>query len=106
MTKKFTKILTGFTFLDLKWGGVYPGGNYLIYGSKKSGKTLLALKIIEQFAQEKLNPLLITNERIKTLEIQSGALYFDINEEISKGALHIHILGFRNCSVAYYFIYY
>ncbi len=92
MTKKFSKILTGFTFLDLKWGGVYPGGNYLIYGSKKSGKTLLALKIIEQFVQEKYDILFITNERSKTLEIQANSLYFDIHEEVSDGSLEIHKL--------------
>lgn len=92
MTKKFFKIHTGFTFLDLKWGGVYPGGNYLIYGSKKSGKTLLALKIIEHLTLKKINTLLITNEREKTLEIQSNSLYFDINSELENGTLQINRL--------------
>lgn len=87
--QKYSKILTGFSFLDQKWNGVYPGGNYFIYGSKKSGKTILALNIIEHFLNNNHNILLITSERRKSLEIQASSVYFDIREATSEGALKV-----------------
>jgi len=83
------KILTGFSFLDHKWGGVYSGGNYFIFGSRKTGKTVLALKIIEYFSQSNYNTLLLTSERRKSLEIQASSVYFDINEAEKNGVLQI-----------------
>ncbi|MCB0732160.1 MAG: hypothetical protein KDC88_14125 [Ignavibacteriae bacterium] len=88
MTKEF-KISTGFSFLDQKWGGIYKGGNYFIFGSKKAGKTVLALKIIENLVQSNYNILLFTSERKKSLEIQASSIYFDINDAVSKGILTI-----------------
>ncbi|MCW8849338.1 MAG: AAA family ATPase [Melioribacteraceae bacterium] len=87
--QKYSKILTGFSFLDQKWNGVYPGGNYFIYGSKKSGKTILALNIIEHLLNNNHNILLITSERRKSLEIQASSVYFDIGEATSEGALKV-----------------
>ena len=83
------KIVTGFSFVDLKWGGVYPGGNYLIFGSKKSGKTVLALKIIEYLTQNNHNTLLLTSDRKKSLEIQTASVYFEMEEPISNGLLSV-----------------
>ncbi|MBK8946160.1 MAG: hypothetical protein IPM32_12960 [Ignavibacteriae bacterium] len=85
--QKFSKILTGFSFLDQKWGGIYPGGNYLIIGSKNAGKTLLSLKMIENFISSNLTTALITNQRIKNLEIQASSLYFNIEDPIKTGKL-------------------
>ena len=87
--QKHLKIETGFTFLDQKWGGVYNGGNYLIYGSKKSGKTILSLNILENFVQSNHNSLLLTSERSKSLEIQASSIYFDIVEFTSNGMLRV-----------------
>lgn len=87
--QKYSKILTGFSFLDQKWNGVYPGGNYFIYGSKKSGKTILALNIIEHLLSNNHNILLITSERRKSLEIQASSIYFDISEATTEGALKV-----------------
>ncbi len=92
MKNKFIKISTGFDFLDKHWGGVYPGGNYLIFGPKRSGKTLLTLKILEHLANTNSNCLLITDERKKSLEIQASALYFDIDEFISNGFISVERL--------------
>jgi thymidine kinase len=87
--QKYSKILTGFSFLDQKWNGVYPGGNYFIYGSKKSGKTILALNMIEHLLNNNQNILLITSERRKSLEIQASSVYFDIKEATAEGALKV-----------------
>jgi archaellum biogenesis ATPase FlaH len=87
--QRYSKILTGFSFLDQKWGGVYPGGNYFIFGSKKSGKTILALNIIDKLVQNDNSVLLITSERNKNLEIQASSIYFDISEAIDSELLKI-----------------
>ena len=87
--QKYSKILTGFSFLDQKWNGVYPGGNYFIYGSKKSGKTILSLNIIEHLLNNNHNILFITSERRKSLEIQASSVYFDINEATTQGTLKV-----------------
>ncbi len=87
--QKQIKLNTGFSFLDQKWGGVYIGGNYFIYGSKKSGKTVLALNILENLLQAKNNCLLLTSERRKSLEIQASSIYFDITEFTENGSLKI-----------------
>lgn len=87
--QKYSKILTGFSFFDQKWGGVYPGGNYLIFGKKKSGKTVLALNIIENLISSNYNVLLLTSQRKKSLEIQASSIYFDISEAISSGLLNV-----------------
>lgn len=92
MKNKFSKILTGFDFLDKNWGGVYQGGNYLIFGPRKSGKTLLSLKILEYLANNNSTCLLITNERKKSLEIQASSLYFDIEEFIANGLIKVERL--------------
>ncbi len=92
MKNKFIKISTGFEFLDKHWGGVYPGGNYLIFGPKRSGKTLLLLKIIEHLANKQSGCLLITDERKKSLEIQASALYFDIEDFIANGFITVERL--------------
>lgn len=83
------KILTGFSFFDNKWGGAYSGGNYFIFGSRKTGKTVLALKIIENLVQANFNTLLFTSERKKNLEIQASSVYFDLNESVNDGLLQI-----------------
>jgi len=87
--QKYSKIKTGFSFLDQKWGGIYPGGNYFIFGSKKSGKTILALNILEHLLNSNYKSLLITSDRKKSLEIQTSSVYFDISESISSGILKV-----------------
>ncbi len=87
--QKYSKILTGFSFIDQKWNGVYPGGNYFIFGLKKSGKTILALNIIEYLINHSHKVLLLTSERKKSLEIQADSVYFEISEAASSGILKI-----------------
>ncbi|MEE9431248.1 MAG: ATPase domain-containing protein [Melioribacteraceae bacterium] len=89
MNKKFSKILTGFNFLDKNWGGVYPGGNYVIIGPKRSGKTLLMLKMIEHLATSNYSCLLLTPKRKKNLEIQASSLYFDLDEFTASGLITV-----------------
>lgn len=99
MVQKYSKIETGFSFIDQKWGGVYPGGNYLIFGPKKSGKTILALNMIEHLLENKHSVLFLTSDRRKSLEIQAASIYFDIKEALSESALAIDRLGGKNNSI-------
>ena len=78
--KNISKIVSGFSFIDEKWGGVFPGGNYLVFGPMKSGKSILALNLIENFTSSGLNVLLLTSERDKNIEIQTSSLLFDMEE--------------------------
>lgn len=87
--QNYSKIVTGFSFLDQKWGGVYSGGNYFIFGSRKSGKTILTLNIIDHLVQDSNNVLFITSDRIKNLEILASSIYFDMSEAVSNGLLKI-----------------
>ncbi len=84
---KFPKLSIGLSFLDQKWGGVYPGGNYFIIGSKFTGKTLLVLKIIENFVNSGHKTVLLSNQRMKNLEIQAASLFFNINDPIKNKKL-------------------
>ncbi len=92
MKNKFSKILTGYNFLDKNWAGVYPGGNYLIFGPRKTGKTLLLLKMLEHLANNNFTSLFISNERKKSLEIQAASVYFDIDEYVSNGIIKVENL--------------
>lgn len=87
--QKNPKLKTGFTFLDQKWGGVFSGGNYLVFGPKKSGKTVLVLNIMDYLTEGNQKTLFLTSERKKNLEIQASSIYFDVNEAISKGSLTV-----------------
>lgn len=91
--QKHSKIKTGFSFFDQKWGGAYPGGNYFIFGSKKTGKTILALNIIENLVQANFSTLFLTSERKKSLEIQASSVYFDIEEATQNGTLKVEKLS-------------
>ena len=95
MNKKFSKIITGFNFLDNNWGGVYSGGNYLIIGPKRSGKTLLLLKMLEHLANANSSCLLLTTKRKKNLEIQASSLYFDLYEFTSSGLITVKKINER-----------
>lgn len=83
------KITTGITFIDNNWGGFYPGGNYLFYGPKRTGKRLIGLKIVQHFFLSAQNILLITTERNKSLQIQAESINFDIEKAIDKKLLLI-----------------
>ena len=90
--KNISKIISGFSFIDEKWGGIYPGGNYLVFGPIKSGKSIFALNLVEYFSNSGVSVLYLTSERDKTIEIQTSSLLFDINEPIEKGFLSIQKL--------------
>ncbi len=78
---------SGFNFIDSKWGGLYEGGSYLIIGSRKSGRTLLALQAAIASAQEGETCLFFTNMRPKDLMIQAAALNFDIQEYMDENLI-------------------
>ncbi len=78
---------SGFNFIDKKWGGVYEGGSYLVIGSRKSGRTLLALQFAMAAAEEGEVCLYFTNMRPKDLMIQAAALNFDIQKYMDKNLI-------------------
>lgn len=77
----------GFSFIDLKWGGVYRGGSYLLMGSRKSGRTLLGLQFALEAAKSKEVCLYFTNMRPKDVMIQAASLNFDIQSYMNQNLI-------------------
>ncbi len=79
--------ISGFNFVDKKWGGLYEGGSYLVIGARKSGRTLLGLQFAKAAAEEGEVCLYFTNMRPKDLMIQAAALNFDIQKYMDKNLI-------------------
>lgn len=77
----------GFSFIDIKWGGVYRGGSYLLMGSRKSGRTLLGLQFALEAAKSKEVCLYFTNMRPKDVMIQAASLNFDIQSYMNQNLI-------------------
>lgn len=77
----------GFSLIDMKWGGVYRGGSYLLMGSRKSGRTLLGLQFALEAAKSKEVCLYFTNMRPKDVMIQAASLDFDIQSYMNKNLI-------------------
>ena len=77
----------GFSFIDMKWGGVYRGGSYLLMGSRKSGRTLLGLQFALEAAKSKEVCLYFTNMRPKDVMIQAASLDFDIQSYMNQNLI-------------------
>ncbi len=78
---------SGFNFIDKKWGGIYEGGSYIVIGSHKSGRTLLALQFAIAAAEEGEITLFFTNMRPKDLMIQAASLNFDLQKYMDKNLI-------------------
>ncbi len=80
-------IPSGSDFIENNWGGFYTGGNYLIYGEKKSGKTLLALNFIKSSLQQKKRCIYFTNTIPKKIIIQAASIGFDAEKYLNNESL-------------------
>jgi len=87
MNRIVNLIPSGFRLIDVKWGGIYKGGSYLIVGQRKSGRTLLALQLAMETAKSKETCLYFTNMRPKDLIIQAASINFDIQHYMNNNTV-------------------
>ncbi|MEN8192440.1 MAG: RAD55 family ATPase [Bacteroidota bacterium] len=80
-------IKSGFPLIDQKWGGIYKGGGYLIVGPRKSGKTLLSLKLAKESIQQSEKCLFFTTMRPKDLMIQAATIEFDLQKYMNNNSI-------------------
>lgn len=84
MKNKIQLQLSGISLIDSSWGGFYQGGTYLLIGSRKSGRTLLALKHAMESVNRKEVCLYFTTKRPKDLIILAASIGFDIQDYMDK----------------------
>ena len=78
---------SGISLIDSSWGGFYQGGTYLLIGSRKSGRTLLALKHAMESVNRKEVCLYFTSKKPKDLIIQAASIGFDIQDYMDKNLI-------------------
>ena len=87
MKRKIQILPSGISFIDKKWGGFYRGGTYLLIGSRKSGKTLMALQYALECAKQKEVCLFFTSIRPKDLMIMAASIDFDLQYYMNKNLI-------------------
>lgn len=87
MKSKIQILPSGISLIDKKWGGFYRGGTYLLIGSRKSGKTLMALQYALECAKQKEVCLFFTSIRPKDLMIMAASIDFDLQYYMNKNLI-------------------
>lgn len=87
MKRKIQILPSGISLIDKKWGGFYRGGTYLLVGSRKSGKTLMALQYALECAKQKEVCLFFTSIRPKDLMIMAASIDFDLQYYMNKNLI-------------------
>ncbi len=87
MTAAVRLIPSGFSLIDYNWGGVYRGGNYIVIGPRKSGRTLLGLQFAIEAAKASEVCVYFTLMRPKDLMIQAASLNFDIQAYMNQNLI-------------------
>lgn len=87
MKRKIQILPSGISLIDKKWGGFYRGGTYLLIGSRKSGKTLMALQYALECAKQKEVCLFFTSIRPKDLMIMAASIDFDLQYYMNKNLI-------------------
>ena len=82
-------IPSGSEFIENTWGGFYSGGNYLLYGERKTGKTLFALNFIKSSLKERKKCIYFTNSNPKKIIIQAASIGFDAEKYLNDESLII-----------------
>jgi len=87
MTKKIQLYPSGIPLVDLAWGGLYRSGTYFLIGSRKSGRTLLALQYALECAQRREVCLFFTTMRPKDLLIHAASIDFDLQDYMNQNLI-------------------
>lgn len=87
MKQKIQILPSGISLVDKAWGGLYRGGTYLLIGSRKSGRTTLALNFVKECLEQKEVCLFFTIRRPKDLILHAASINFDIQSAISQNQL-------------------
>lgn len=78
MKRKLNLLQTGISLIDKTWGGFYRGGQYVLIGQRKSGKTLIGLQYAMESVKNREVCLFFTSMRPKDLMIQAASIDFDL----------------------------
>ncbi len=78
---------SGISLADKAWGGLYPGGNYLLTGPHKSGRTIMSLQFAKECVQQKQVCLYFTTMRPKYLMISAASINFDLQQYVNQNMI-------------------
>ena len=78
MKQKIQILPSGISLVDKAWGGLYLGGTYLLVGSRKSGRTTLALNFVKECLEQGEVCLYFTTRRPKELILHAASNNLDI----------------------------
>ncbi len=81
------KTLTGISFFDARYGGIYRGRTTLVSGRSGAGKTVMALQFIKRGLEQGERCLMLSARIAADLIIYAEALGFPIGEAINSGNL-------------------
>jgi KaiC/GvpD/RAD55 family RecA-like ATPase len=84
MRKKIELIPSGISLVDEAWGGFYRGGTYLLFGPRKSGRTLVGLQYARECVRQEEICLYFTSMRPKDLMINATAIDFDLQSSMNE----------------------
>jgi len=79
--------ISGISLADKAWGGLYPGGNYLLTGPHKSGRTIMSLQFAKECVQQKQVCLYFTTMRPKYLMISAASINFDLQQYVNQNMI-------------------
>lgn len=82
-----TKTLTGVTFFDADYGGVFRGRSWLVCGRKATGKTLLGLQFIRQGLLQNERCLMLSAMQAADLSICATTMNLPLSESLEAGNL-------------------
>jgi circadian clock protein KaiC len=87
MKRNIPLMHSGIELVDQAWGGFYKGGTYLLFGPRKSGRTLLGLQYAMQTAKQKEICLYFTTMRPKDLMIHAASIDFDLQSYMNQNLI-------------------
>lgn len=82
-----SKTLTGVTFFDERFGGIYRGRSMLLSGRSGSGKSVVGLQFVRQGIKQDERCLILSGRPVADLLIVAEALELLVSEDVEAGRL-------------------
>ncbi len=83
----YTRISSGFDFIDAAYGGLYSNRTYLLRGPAQSGRTTFALQYLLAGYESGEAGILISSERLDNLIIKSESMGFPLETALMENKL-------------------
>lgn len=83
------KVPSGIDILDQAWDGLFRGAAYLLYGSARSGRDLVALQLARTAVAGGEPCVLISPRRPRDLSLQAATIGFDVEDAVERGNLRL-----------------